>query len=149
MVTVYLVCARQNMLSVLINTSHIIWLKIKKFSTVSVWRFPEKDYTRGSITLLNFFLMGNKKIVLGVGALVLVLIITTLGIFLYYRGARVQKAQVDEKQTVRDLQTSVENVTSQPRVDVPSANPAQKVLPQENPLEKTNPFKDEYQNPFK
>lgn len=39
---------------------------------------------------------------------------------------------------------------SGPKVEVPtSANPIKEVLPEETPLEKTNPFNKIYENPFK
>lgn len=43
---------------------------------------------------------------------------------------------------------ALEDLGSAPDVSVPSANPLRQVTPAENPLEKTNPFKHEYQNPF-
>ncbi|MDP2593313.1 MAG: hypothetical protein Q8P52_01540 [bacterium] len=53
----------------------------------------------------------------------------------------------DELQNATDAidQASIDINSS---VVPPSANPAKDAVPAVNPIEKTNPFKDEYQNPF-
>ena len=47
-----------------------------------------------------------------------------------------------------DLEKAAQDATAAPVIDVPSANPADKLVPQATPVEKTNPFKNVYQNPF-
>ncbi|TSC67177.1 MAG: hypothetical protein G01um101472_500 [Parcubacteria group bacterium Gr01-1014_72] len=51
-------------------------------------------------------------------------------------------------QQAEDISSAVEDISSVSEVEVPSANPADAAASGVNPLEKTNPFKNAYENPF-
>lgn len=50
--------------------------------------------------------------------------------------------------TLKKLDTALDVVTASSAVTVTSTNPAKQAIPQINPIEKTNPFKNAYTNPF-
>lgn len=85
--------------------------------------------------------MNTKKIIE-----VAVVLIALAGIAYWYLAMRpAQQAQVQVEDTTQAIEQVVE---SAPTV-APATNPAASAIPAVNPLEKTNPFKSDYENPFK
>lgn len=83
--------------------------------------------------------------------IVVVVLLGLAAVYLYWPEKPVvpKEQELSEEQTgITNLQQALEKTKSAPIPDVPSANPLQKVAPVKNPLEVTNPFKDDYQNPF-
>lgn len=56
-----------------------------------------------------------------------------------------QQAQVQVEEATQAIEQTLENAP----VIAPATNPAASAVPAVNPLEKTNPFKSDYENPFK
>jgi hypothetical protein len=78
-----------------------------------------------------------KKTKIIAGAIVLVVVVAVAALVLSGSGG---SKDVPNIESLDDLGLRA--------AEVPSANPLRQVAPAENPLEKTNPFKNEYQNPF-
>lgn len=75
------------------------------------------------------------------------IIIIILGMLLWWLYP--SKTKSTKTSTSDSAFQNIEQATKAPDVSVPtSANPIKQVLPKENPLEKTNPFKKTYVNPF-
>jgi hypothetical protein len=47
-----------------------------------------------------------------------------------------------------DLLDTIEDSSGAPSLDLPSASPLDELVPNTNPIEEANPFKDVYKNPF-
>ncbi len=74
-----------------------------------------------------------------------VVLVVLAGIAYWFTVTRgVQEAQ----KQVEDTTQAIEQVVKSTPVVAPETNPAAAALPAVNPLEKTNPFKNEYENPF-
>lgn len=84
--------------------------------------------------------MDKKKII--EIAVVLIVLVGIAYWFTVMRGA--QEAQKQVEDTAQAIEQVVENTP----VVAPETNPARSAIPAVNPLEKTNPFKNEYENPF-
>ncbi len=87
----------------------------------------------------------NKKRILSiilVTALVILIIVGGINLYLWLKKTPQEKAAVVISESVQKAAAGVlpENI-------VPSSNPLEK-LPEINPVEKSNPFKDIYRNPF-
>lgn len=76
------------------------------------------------------------KIAIGVA----ILIILGLAVWYYY------PAKKEEPKPIKTAEDVVEAVT-QPALEVPS-NPVSGKVPEVNPVDRANPFKDTYRNPF-
>ncbi len=75
-------------------------------------------------------------------------VLVVLGGLVYYLFTSNAEPAPEVDQTLSTIEENLSDITS-PEVSVPtSADPAKQVLPQETPLDKTNPFKDAYVNPF-
>lgn len=85
----------------------------------------------------------TKKQILEI-VVVLVVIVGALYWGLVLRGKNTKDIKV-----IQEASTAIEQVTGNTPAVAPSSNPAASVVPAVNPIEKTNPFKNEYQNPFK
>lgn len=86
----------------------------------------------------------SKKFQVAVGVIVVVVLIAV-----YYFFAVKNKTKPDNgSDTVEKFSSSLDAVTAPGTVNVPSTNPAKQAVPPVNPLEKTNPFKNAYTNPF-
>ena len=86
----------------------------------------------------------NKAVILGVVVLVIV-----LGAGAWWYFAQKTEIAVVEEPTPEPIKTSedvVEAVTA-PELEVGS-NPVENKVPEVNPVDRANPFKDAYQNPF-
>ena len=81
----------------------------------------------------------NKTIILGVVALI---IIGGLAAWWY----RSQKSEAPEPAPIKTSEDVVEAVTA-PELEVGS-NPVENKVPEVNPVDRANPFKDSYKNPF-
>lgn len=93
---------------------------------------------------MNHLPIENKKII-AAGAAALALLALLWWVIL---GQKSRQAAPPE-QTLEEVQKAAE-AASGPEVEIPtSANPIKEVLPEETPLEKTNPFNKIYENPFK
>ena len=84
--------------------------------------------------------MNKKKIIE-----ITVILITLAGVAYWFFAMR--PAQQAQKQ-VEDTTQAIEQVVESAPVVAPETNPAAAALSAVNPLEKTNPFKNEYENPF-
>lgn len=85
--------------------------------------------------------MDNKKIIE-----IVVVLIALAGVTYWFIAMRpAQQAAVQVEETTRAIEQVVDNTP----VVAPETNPAAAAFPAVNPLEKTNPFKSEYENPFK
>ena len=73
---------------------------------------------------------------------VILIAILLIGGIIWY-SAREKKNSQDNT-----LDSLLEDATVETTFDVTSANPLEEAAPAINPIEKTNPFKDEYKNPF-
>lgn len=85
--------------------------------------------------------MNTKKIIE-----IVVVLVTLVGIAYWFVVMR--PTQQAEKQ-VEETTQAIEQVAESSPVVAPVTNPAAVAIPAVNPLEKTNPFKSEYENPFK
>lgn len=85
--------------------------------------------------------MDTKKII----EIVVVLIALAGLAYWYFAIWPSQQAQVQVEETTQAIEQTLE---SAPAV-APVTNPAASAVPAVNPLEKTNPFKSDYENPFK
>lgn len=85
--------------------------------------------------------MDTKKII----EIIVVLITLASLVYWYFAIRPTQQAQVQVEETTQALERVIENT---PAV-APVTNPAASAVPAVNPLEKTNPFKSDYENPFK
>lgn len=85
--------------------------------------------------------MKNKELAIAIAAVV---VVAAAIYFLWQSGS-----QVSQKQAVQSLEQSLDEVVGAPEVNVPSANPGAQAVPGVNPIKKTNPFSNVYQNPFK
>lgn len=94
---------------------------------------------------MNSLSSENKKIV--IAGIAVALIALLWWVFIGQKNRRTAPA-VTPEQTLEEVRQAAE-AASAPEVKVPtSANPIKKVLPEETPLEKTNPFNKIYENPF-
>lgn len=85
----------------------------------------------------------NKYIIGAIGAVVLVIIVIFAWWFLR------QKNVQQEAVRTAELNSSLDAITATTSVEVPTtADPLKSATPEVNPIEKTNPFNNEYQNPF-
>lgn len=85
--------------------------------------------------------MNTKKII----EIAVVLIALASVAYWFFAMRPAQQAQKQVEETTQALEQVVE---SAPTV-APETNPAAAAIPAVNPLEKTNPFKSDYENPFK
>lgn len=78
-------------------------------------------------------------------------IIAVIGyfVFSYIRPATEQGGQETAGKQLEDVSAALENATIETPVSPPSANPVKNLAPTVNPIEKTNPFDYEYENPFR
>ena len=53
-----------------------------------------------------------------------------------------------QKTTLEDINSAREAIDSGANAVVPTSNPLQKITPKIDPIKKTNPFQNDYQNPF-
>lgn len=84
----------------------------------------------------------NKYIIGALGAVILIVIVVFAWWFLQKR------AQQEAIQTA-ELNSSLDAITATTSVEVPTTvDPLKSATPAVNPIEKTNPFNNEYQNPF-
>lgn len=95
----------------------------------------------------------KKKLTYLIVALVGLILIAAILLLL---GGRKREAPTDskikssEQTAVETLSETLDEAVTAPPVSVPtSRNPVRAAVPQVNPLEKTNPFRNEYENPFK
>ena len=80
-----------------------------------------------------------------VGAVVALVVLGGLAYYLFTSSAEPAPSVGPALPAIEDTLSDI----ASPEVSVPtSADPAKQVLPQETPLDKTNPFKDAYVNPF-
>lgn len=85
----------------------------------------------------------NKYILGALGAGVLIIIVTFA--WWFFRQKRVQQEAIQ----TAELSSSLDAITATASVEVPTtADPLKSATPAINPIEKTNPFNNEYQNPF-
>ena len=84
----------------------------------------------------------NKALILGIVVLV---IVGGTGAWWYLS----QKAEVIEEPAPEPIKTSedVAEAVTAPEIEVGS-NPVENKVPEVNPVDRANPFKDAYQNPF-
>lgn len=87
--------------------------------------------------------MSSKTTWMAIAAVILVLLVAGV-IYWQAQKSGEEDALTGEQKQLEDLNRALEAAT---KIEVPSANPLRQVLP-ENPLEKPNPFSDQYQNPF-
>lgn len=89
---------------------------------------------------------GSSVNVLGLSALIVVLVI---GVWWYMTKRGHEQDTTDVSQSVTELNSSLEAITATTTVLVPTTvDPLKSATPAVNPIEKTNPFNNEYQNPF-
>jgi uncharacterized membrane protein YvbJ len=86
----------------------------------------------------------NKKNILAVAG-ILVVIVVVLGLWYYQKMSN--SSLTDEKQALDALDKALSEDADVSSLDL-SSNPAEK-LPNTNPVDQTNPFKDLEVNPFK
>ena len=85
----------------------------------------------------------KKYIISALGAVILIVIVAFAWWFL-----RQKRVQQEVSQTA-ELNSSLDAITATTSVNVPTTdNPLKSATPTVNPIEKTNPFNNEYQNPF-
>ncbi len=85
----------------------------------------------------------NKYIISALTAVVLIVIVVFAWWFL-----RQKRIQQEASQTA-ELNSSLDAIMATTSVEVPTtADPLKSATPAVNPIEKTNPFNNEYQNPF-
>ncbi|TAL49301.1 hypothetical protein EPN83_00950 [Patescibacteria group bacterium] len=77
-----------------------------------------------------------------------VVVLSALVIIALVYWAAVLRKPAGGREAVQDLSSALEQAVGQTSVVAPSANPLDKVTTPVNPIEKTNPFKNEYKNPF-
>lgn len=77
---------------------------------------------------------------------VAVVLIALAGLAYWFFAMR--PSQQAEKQVEETAQV-IEQIAENAPVVAPETNPAAAAIPAVNPLEKTNPFKSDYENPFK
>ena len=79
---------------------------------------------------------------IGVGVLLIIVVFVW-----WYVGQK--RAQQEQVQSAAELDSSLEAITATTSASVPTTeNPLKSATPAVNPTEKTNPFNNEYQNPF-
>ena len=85
--------------------------------------------------------MNTKKIIE-----IVAILIAIIGVAYWFAVMRpTQQAREQSEDTTQAIEQVVKNTPSV----APETNPAAVAVPAVNPLEKTNPFKNEYENPFK
>lgn len=91
-------------------------------------------------------LMDKKQALLVVAGLVILALIAWAFVF----SRKSSKEQSEETvRTVKTANEGIERVVMPSTVEVPtSVNPVKQVLPDENPIDKANPFNKVYKNPF-
>ena len=83
----------------------------------------------------------NSKIVVAV--VILIVVIAAAGAVWWYLGRSKEEPAPEPIKTAEDV---AEAVTT-PEIEVGS-NPVENKVPEVNPVDRANPFKDAYQNPF-
>ena len=86
--------------------------------------------------------MSYKKYILAGTVLVLIFFAT------YFISRKANAPEEKIGQTPEQIGKSLEAVTESAKVNVPSVSPLNSAVPDVNPIEKANPFKDVYENPF-
>lgn len=83
---------------------------------------------------------------------VVIILVIVIALIVTFTGRRKEEPAAPAAETrtrQQQLSESLETITeSAAEVNVPTANLLEKVLPQENPIEKTNPFNEAFTNPF-
>ena len=88
----------------------------------------------------------KKQPILVVVAVVLVAALLLVWAFLYSGKSSQEKT---ETRSTKEVGVALEKVSAPSTVEVPtSVNPVKQVLPDENPVDKANPFNKVYKNPF-
>lgn len=92
--------------------------------------------------------MDTKKNLLTILVAVVVLSLIVIGYFYYQKPKLLPKTSVSvEEKAAESTEKVLESVTNVALPEIGPVNPLEK-LPEVNPLDKTNPFKDLYKNPF-
>lgn len=68
--------------------------------------------------------------------------------FAVYWTKFLKQPQSQNQQPAKDINQILDEATSLPQINIPSGNPLEKIAPEKNPIELTNPFNNAYQNPF-
>ena len=90
----------------------------------------------------------HKKILVLVIGAVVILVLSMVAFYLSHQKVKNEAEKIArEAELVRNLSSSLES-SSASEINVPSTNPAKAAVPSVDPSEKTNPFNDEYENPF-
>ncbi len=80
---------------------------------------------------------------------VVVVLGVIIGIIYWFVALRGKSMQgIQSTQQAEEASSALLQVTSNTPQVAPSVNPAASAIPAVNPIEKTNPFKNEYKNPF-
>lgn len=91
-------------------------------------------------------MVGDKASKSMIAGAILVLIVILIALYYAVSGRAEPQAKQDAA-TAETLESSLDAATNA-SVSIPSTNPAREALPAVDPLEKTNPFRNAYENPF-
>ncbi|MEK7611873.1 MAG: hypothetical protein AAB407_00815 [Patescibacteria group bacterium] len=85
------------------------------------------------------------------GILSLVILIAAIALAVYWKQnqlIREKRSEINEEQKLIESLSKSLDESSISGIDIPTTNPLGEVTSETNPLENTNPFDEQYENPF-
>lgn len=92
---------------------------------------------------------GNRQKILFYGAVGSVAVVLAAALMYFVASLSQKTSNQAAQQQLENVSAALDQAAVQTPTAPPSANPIKDLAPAENPIETTNPFKYEYQNPFK
>lgn len=93
--------------------------------------------------------VGGRKKMTTVYTAIGVAVVAVVGYFVYVMNVPSREtAEQTATGQLKDVSAALDQATTKTSAAPPSANPIKNLAPTGNPIEKTNPFKYEYKNPF-
>lgn len=78
-----------------------------------------------------------------------IFIVFAIGLVIYWTMPFFSKqSSTQNQQSAQNISQILDEAARLPQINIPSSNPLEKIAPEKNPIELTNPFDNAYQNPF-